>query len=125
MKKVLISAVVLFLMTTTNQLATAKNNHPSFDYSVYTTVDQQIHVTLEKQAGSVIRIEFLSPRGEILVREYVRKNQSTYRVRFNVDQLKDGEYQLVISDGKSVEKRKVSLATSKPILPVKNIELVD
>lgn len=119
MKKVMTSVFALFTLTATFASAATPNPEkaPGFASSVYTsTATQQLHVAVEKQEGKKVQIRLVNEAGEVLAEETVGKKKNSYRARFVINQLSDGTYKLLITDGTTTESRQLNLTTNTPVV---------
>jgi len=86
----------------------------SFQSSVYVSVSHDIRVAIDKEKSHVVQVKILNEEGRVLSSQSINKKTSQYRGSFNVNELPDGHYQLVITDGTAVETHAIDLATKTP-----------
>ena len=119
MKKLMTSVFALLTLTASFASATTIGTErtPGFASSVYTSINtQQLHVAVEKQEGKKVQIKLVNEAGEVLAEEVVGKKKNSYRARFIVNQLSDGNYKLLITDGNTTESRSLNLTTTAPAI---------
>ncbi len=110
-------ALLTLTATIANATTVGPEKSPIFDSSVYTsTMTKQLHVAVEKQEGSKVQIKLVNEKGDILAEEIVGKKKINYRARFELNQLQDGTYKLLITDGTTTQSRTLSLSTSTPVV---------
>jgi|GEM_PF-920011 hypothetical protein len=93
-----------------------------FKSGVYTSNDGKLHVSLDKQTGNVVTIQLKSNTGETLYTQRLSKKDEKCRLVFNVDNLKDGTYQLHITDGVATVSKSVTLTTHQPEAPKRLVQ---
>ncbi|GAA4414424.1 hypothetical protein GCM10023187_43900 [Nibrella viscosa] len=71
-------------------------------------------VAVDKAAGATADILIKNVNGDVLMAKHLGKKETTFRGRFDMSQLADGTYQLVITNGKEETKKEVTLST-KPV----------
>ncbi len=82
-------------------------------YNVHHT--HLLKVFLEKQKGSVLKIEISTTEGETILINYVSKRNVKTRLSIDLSQLEDGEYYIVFSNKSEKYKQKLRL-TSKQVV---------
>jgi hypothetical protein len=90
----------------------------SFQSSVYVSANRQIRVAVDKQNSHSVEVKLLDERGHLVVNRLIAKKQNQFRGRFDVNELPDGHYRLVITDGSAVETRQIDLTTTAPTVAV-------
>ncbi|WP_080056890.1 hypothetical protein [Spirosoma aerolatum] len=66
----------------------------SFDASAFVTANNQIRLAVNKGSEKPVLIILRNRSNEVLFRRSLSKNESTYAVKLNVDDLVDGTYEL-------------------------------
>ncbi|QKZ15316.1 hypothetical protein [Spirosoma sp. KUDC1026] len=94
----------------------------SFKSGIYTSNDGKLHVALDKQTGRVVTIQLKNDKGVALYTQRLGKKAENCRLAFNVDSLKDGVYQLDITDGTSTTSKSVTLTTHQPEVPKRLVQ---
>ncbi|MGA0557558.1 hypothetical protein ACO2Q8_12960 [Larkinella sp. VNQ87] len=95
----------------------------AFQSGMYPTTDSKLHVAIDKQIGSPVVVQLKNNAGTTLFVQQIGKNQATARLRMDVSNLPDGEYQVVISNGAETTTQNVTLATQKPDQPTRQIAI--
>lgn len=83
----------------------------SFDASVYVTQQGKIRLAVEKLAPTVVYVQLLDERKNILFSQYVAKKDLKTALLFDVSDIRDGLYTLEIKSGEGSIIRQVSLTT--------------
>jgi hypothetical protein len=125
--KSLIVALTLGVTTSFSSFAgTTVTEQPtdsvSFKSGIYTSNDGKLHVALDKQTGSVVTIQLKNNQGVTLYTQRLGKKAENCRLAFNVDNLKDGIYQLDITDGVATVSKSVTLKTHQPEAPKRLVQ---
>ncbi|KAB7731803.1 hypothetical protein F5984_06140 [Rudanella paleaurantiibacter] len=55
-----------------------------------------LNVNVEKPAGEALRVEFTNSEGRVMAEQFVSKQAGAYSMKFNIEQLPDGVYQVRI-----------------------------
>ena len=110
----LLSAVSFISNATTDNNGNL-NAQKTFAVGVYQTINtMKMNVMVEKLAGKRLSVILKSESGEVLHAEYIRKNDTAYRGKFDLQELEDGKYTFEISDGESKIVKNVQVGTVKP-----------
>ena len=72
----------------------------------------KVDVTVVKRAGENLAIEVLDKEGHVLVNKSLDKDESLSRTRFDLNQLPDGTYQIVVGEGASKQIKEIVLDTT-------------
>lgn len=75
----------------------------------------KLNVMIAKEKGATVRVQVLNEQGEALATEQISKYETGHRVRFDLSQLKDGKYQVVVTDGASKTVKEINLQTNTPV----------
>lgn len=70
-----------------------------------------INVNVEKPAGETLRVEFINKQGKVLAEQFIGKQAGAFNVKFNVEQLPDGVYEVRIAGKETVGKYNFTLTT--------------
>lgn len=74
----------------------------SMSMSMYPSLDQtKMNVHIVNHHGKRLRVEFLNGKGICYASELIPRKVGTYHLKFNVEALSIGTYQIVINDGKN------------------------
>ncbi|GAB3902499.1 hypothetical protein GCM10028803_29290 [Larkinella knui] len=98
--------------TDNKEVAEAKTTYRSVVYPVINSTKVRVNVIKDKSAR--IKISLKNEAGETLAVEQLGKGHESSAIRFDMNQLEDGIYQVVISDGTTQQVKEVKLQTSAP-----------
>jgi len=76
-----------------------------------TNAGRTINVNVEKPAGESVRVEFVSKQGKVLAEQFIGKQSGTYGMKFNIEQLPDGVYQVRIVGKETIGEYSFTLKT--------------
>lgn len=119
MKTLVTSLLLTASFTLTNFSATYAASVParkpaqvaSYQSGIYTTVAGKLNIALDKETGGTIDVRLMNEAGQVVFDQRVGKNQTTVRLRLDLNNLPDGAYQVVISNGKNVTTHAVTIST--------------
>jgi hypothetical protein len=114
----------LLIALTTNSFADPTTNptaSASFQSSVYVSASSHIRVAVDKENSRSVEIRLVDQKGRVVATDVVAKKQSHYRGRFIVNELPDGHYKMVITDGTAVETRNIDVVTTTPAASVNRV----
>ena len=119
MKTLVTSLLLTASFTLTNFSATYAASVParkpaqvaSYQSGIYTTVAGKLNIALDKETGGTIDVRLTNEAGQVVFDQRVGKNQTTVRLRLDLNNLPDGAYQVVISNGKNVTTHAVTIST--------------
>lgn len=100
----------------------------SMSMSMYPSYDQsKMNVHVVNHLGLPLKVSFMNEKGDCLATERLPRRIETRHIKFNVDALPTGAYQIVISDGKNEVVKQFQINTEEPVKPsrVKVLEEVD
>ena len=83
----------------------------SFDASAFVTINHQIRVSVVKETGTPVAIILRDKDNQILFQENISKKDANYTIKMNVDELKDGQYELEIKSKEGSIRKQVTLGT--------------
>jgi hypothetical protein len=83
-----------------------------------------MHVAVEKPSDKPVVIRMVDKQGNILGSQVTGKKPGNYRVKFNVEQLKDGEYEIELVNGDVISRHSFSLSTPKQVEVSRTIALL-
>ncbi|WP_080241122.1 hypothetical protein [Spirosoma rigui] len=112
--KPLLLALSLTLAFVSN--SDAKPGRPAvstFKTGIYSTITGKLNIALDKQPGGPVDIQLKTANGVLLYAQRVSKKESTFRARLDLDELADGEYTLVITNGIETTRQTITLKTPK------------
>ncbi len=107
-------AFLLMAFSPTADSAANSDAPASFQSSVYASSTHSLRVAVDKDQRHVVAVELLDEQGHVLCKQFVAKKISTYRARFDLNDLPNGHYQVVITDGAAIKTRSVDLTTQTP-----------
>jgi hypothetical protein len=122
MKTLLTTLLIAASLTVTSFSATQAENGPAckptqvaaYQSSIYTTAAGKLNIALDKQTGGAIDIRLVNQAGKAVYDQPIGKHQTTARLRLDLSELSDGTYQLVITNGRDVTTKAVTIST-KPV----------
>ena len=100
-----------------------KTTAVSYQESVYKTKDGKLAIALNKEVGGAVEIRLKNTAGEVLYTHRVTKSESQSRMRLDVSELPDGNYQVEITNGVDTKTHTVTLATQQPETPSRVITM--
>ncbi len=80
----------------------------------YQTASGQLNVAVDKEAGGAVDIRLKNPNGVVLYSEHMGKHELKYRVRLNLNELEDGVYQLIVTNGVDTKVHELVISTRQP-----------
>lgn len=114
----LVAASFTLTSFSTTQAETGPTRKPtqvaSYQSGMYTTAEGKLNIALDKQTGGAIDVRLVNQEGKILYDQQIGKHKTTARLRLDLSELPDGAYQLVISNGRDVTTKAVTILT-KPV----------
>ncbi|GAB3043290.1 hypothetical protein [Spirosoma pulveris] len=84
----------------------------SFDASAFVTIDNQIRVSVEKQADIPVVVLLRNQDNEILFRQTIGKKELKYAIKLNVNDLSDGQYELEVKSNEGSIHKQLNLSTA-------------
>lgn len=98
-------------------------NVANYKTGVYSSVDGKLNIALDKTVGGSVNIALKDANGNTLYVERLGKKATTARVRLNLDELKDGTYQVEITNGVETTTHNVVLSTPQSSSPARVVTL--
>jgi hypothetical protein len=120
MKSLIASAFLALTIATTSSSFAADHKETAGTQSTYQSVvyplinTSSIRVNVNKQKDAKINVTLKNESGMILASERLGKGHESSAIRFDLNQLQDGIYQVEISDGNTKQVKEVKLQTSAP-----------
>lgn len=117
MKTLFASALIALTMTTAAFAADDKAEaaKSTFRSVVYPNVDaHKLNVNVEKTGNSRIYIKILDAKGNQLAVQALSKSTQKAQARFDVSELQDGTYRVVVTDGTNQIVKDIVLSTKTP-----------
>ncbi|MEZ4901122.1 MAG: hypothetical protein R2822_04870 [Spirosomataceae bacterium] len=96
-----------------NSRAIESRNAVTFETSAYITKDASIKLAVKKNAPERVFITLRAANNAILYSEIINKNDMSYAAKINVNELRDGVYQLEVSTQNDRVVKRLNLASSK------------
>ena len=120
--KPLLVAITLSVVTLSASLAIGNpGSRPAaiatYKTGIYTTSEGKLNIALDKETVGKVAIILKSSDGKVLFAQHLGKNQKTARIRLNLSELEDGDYQVEISNGVETTTHTVTLSTTQLIAP--------
>lgn len=117
--KTLISSLVIAAAVAMSSASFAQSNHTfsvsketkDVNFEVKSIVEGKIDVTVMKNKGESLSIKLTDTNGNTLATKALDKNDPASRVRFNLNELPNGIYHVVITEGTFKETKEVILDT--------------
>lgn len=95
------------------ETTTAKKK--SFAVGMYQTINStKMNLLVEKTGSDKIYVVLKDAKNEVLYAETIAKKDAKYWRKFDMADLKDGNYRFEVSNGKETVVKEISLATEKP-----------
>ncbi|GAB3256609.1 hypothetical protein GCM10027347_18520 [Larkinella harenae] len=110
--------VALAVSTSTPTFANTDNEKKADSYQVglYPSLEEaKVNVMISKEKGAALDVLLLDSKGLILATHRLNKSETVTRTRFDMSELQDGTYKIVVSDGSSKIEKEVNLQTKKPV----------
>lgn len=114
MKKLTRTIAAVLLMGTSTAFANdmKEEKTKSFDMSMYVDQNSETLKTFyEKSQGNTLIIEIQNEKGQTLHQSIVGKKRTTAQLNFNLRNLEDGAYKLVVTDGSNTVEKPLELNT--------------
>jgi hypothetical protein len=90
---------------------------------VFTTKEAKIQMAVRKGVGEKAIITLLDDKRNVIHEEIMSKKAEKYDARFDVTNLKDGEYFLEVTSGKDKIQKQVSIKSPKEVVAERSIVL--
>jgi hypothetical protein len=86
----------------------------AYQSSLYTDVKGKLRLAVDKQSGGVVEIRLTNSVGKEFFVQKIGKYQRRARIRFDVSELPDGAYEVVLTNGTTTFTNHLTLATQLP-----------
>ena len=73
-----------------------------------------LNVMVEKQAGNTVVIRLKDQNGQLLATQAIKGSGERSWSKFNLSELRDGTYQVELTNGRDVTVKEITLSTQKP-----------
>lgn len=123
--KTLVSSLLVALFVTASTVSFARTDDrtpresktvAAFKVGVYPSVEStKLNVLIAKETGADISVQLRNEQGYVLATQWVSKKETSCRLRFDLSELEDGKYQVVVSDGTTKTVKEMNLATKTPV----------
>jgi hypothetical protein len=114
--KTLAIALVATGLTFNANAADDKTKKSTFDVGMYRVNNTMtMKVMIEKAVGNNILVELKDSKGETVYSEIVNKKAAKYAKKWNLENLTDGKYSFVISNGAEKIVKEIDLTTKTPV----------
>lgn len=126
--KTFLSSVLVALTVSASTVTFANNDNEkassSYHVGLYPSIEAaKINVMVAKEKGTVLDVLLLDKQGVVLATHRLSKNETSTRTRFDMNELRDGVYTIVVSDGSSKVTKEVNLQTTKPVQAERSVLL--
>ena len=92
--------------------------HPAavatYKAGIYTTKEGKLSIALDKEAGAPVDLRLKNSKGDVYFSQHLNKKAKTFRIRLDVSELPDGDYQVEISNGAASSVQLVTISTQSP-----------
>lgn len=96
----------------------------TFEVGMFQSVNSmKMNVMIQKTTDKDLTIVLKDNKGEILISEHVRKNDSNYHGKYDLSELEDGKYTFEFTKGDEKLVKEVNLVTNKPTKIYRQIAL--
>ncbi len=113
--KTLAIALVATGLTFNANAVDDKTNKATFNVGMYRVENtMKMNVLVEKMEGSTTNIALKDSKGETIYSETLSKKGTKYSKKWNLENLADGKYNFVISNGSEKIVKEVNLSTKNP-----------
>jgi hypothetical protein len=93
--------------------STVEPQKSSFQVGMYRVINSlNMNVLIEKSGTDPVTVKLLDHRGRVLYTDILGKKQHQYARMLNFSELGDGEYSVVVSNGKEEVVKEVRLSTT-------------
>ncbi|QIP17832.1 hypothetical protein G8759_15565 [Spirosoma aureum] len=82
-----------------------------FDASAFVTINNQIRVAVSKTEDVPVVILLRSSDNQIIYQQSIDKKDANYAVKLNVDELRDGKYELEVASKAGSIRKQLTLST--------------
>ena len=86
----------------------------AYQSSLYTDVRGELRLAVDKQPGGIVEIRLINSVGKEFFVQRVKKNQRRARIQFDVSELPDGAYEVVLTNGITAFTNHLTLTTLVP-----------
>lgn len=121
MKTLLTSLFIAAVLAFGNTAPALAGNQPkpsapvhSYQSSLYTDAEGKLRVAVDKLVGGIVEIRLVDTNGKHYFVQRVGRQQRMARLKMNINDLPDGAYQVVITDGVNTKINKITIATEQP-----------
>ncbi|GAB3334469.1 hypothetical protein GCM10027299_42710 [Larkinella ripae] len=126
--KTFISSVLVALAVSASTVTFANSDNEkaaaAYQVGMYPSAEAaKVNVTVAKEKGTSLDVLLLDGSGTVLATHHLNKSETTSRTRFDLSELQDGSYKVVVSDGSSKIVKEVNLQTKKPVQAERSISL--
>lgn len=131
MKTLLNSLLLTAFLTLSTHALTRADDQPTtkttksatFQSGLYTTSEGKLNIALTKQKGGAVDVRLVNRRGHVLFDELIGKRQTSVRMRLDLSELPDGDYELIISNGQQVNVHTLKLNAQPATAPTRLVAL--
>ena len=113
-KPLLLALSLSFVSISFSEAKPGRSTAATFKTGIYSSVSGKLNIALDKQAGGPVDIQLKSSDGKLLYSQHLGKKETTFRTRLNLDDLADGEYVLVITNGVETTRQTIKIKTQQP-----------
>ncbi len=114
--KTILCALALSTSVAFAGLDSGANKPSRFETGIYKTQDGNLTVNLVKKTPDFASIAILNFKGEVLASEGVSKKQTKASIKFDLNNLPDGEYTVVVASKGERQTQAFSIASEKSVV---------
>ena len=113
-KPLLLALSLSFVAVSFSEAKPGRPVEITFKTGIYSSVNGKLNIALDKQAGGSVDIMLKNSDGSLLYSQHVGKKETSFRTRLNLDELTDGDYVLMITNGVETTRQTITLKTNQP-----------
>lgn len=116
MKTTLKVLAAVFAFSTSAAFAGNDNSavkNTSFRTGMYVSADGKLNLNIEKKEPAFTSVAIKDQNGAVIYETQVSKKPNTYSLKMDLSELKSGDYQVQIKNGKESETRSISITEPK------------
>jgi hypothetical protein len=95
----------------------------AYKTGIYSNREGKLVVAVNKETSGAVTIQLTNNSGKVLFSQLIGKHQQSARIRLDLSELSDGNYQLNVTNGVETTTHQLTIATSQPLVPNRQIAL--
>ncbi|GAB3918043.1 T9SS type A sorting domain-containing protein [Larkinella terrae] len=115
------SLFVAFALTLVSFSVSHATNRPitglkavAYETSLYTDAKGNLRIAIDKQTGGTVEVRLVNSEGKEFFVERIGKQQQKARMKLDVSELPDGNYQVAVSNGAASLINNLTISTQQP-----------